>query len=172
METYFILDNQGNGKPEKLKIKHLPPDFSYKNKYNQPVGPTIEDFNNEYKFKIINLDTMKSGKLKTAIENLNPKKHSSIVPITELTPEILLQLETENGIGDNSIQLSNDQVRLLEAIQRSKMCKGKQSMQDLDKLPFKELPKWVFEKVPEINKVTVAQNLGSMRTPRNTENAK
>ena len=47
----LISEDMERAKPKELKLKHLPMDFWYKNKYGQNMGPSVGELNGELKFK-------------------------------------------------------------------------------------------------------------------------
>lgn len=116
----------------------------------------------------VNIDSIKSDKLRREIEELNPNKRSKIVQLNELTPSWLLDLDQ----GDH-IQLSNDQVRLLEDLKKTGVCYGNKKPKGLDDMLINELPQWIFDELPDsITAQGLISELRDINLPLNAYNAR
>lgn len=134
----LISEDIERSKPKEKMVKDLPRDFYAKSKYGKNIGPSIGDLNDELKNKMVNLDLqgMNNG------TSENPYK--SIMALNQLSPSDLIDLDLRN-----KIELTNDQIRLLEAAKESGICLNNGQTKPIKDMLLKELPQWVRSTLPE-----------------------
>ena len=86
--------------------------------------------------------------MKREVVKLNPDKNSKTVCYNELPPSLLIKLDEKDYI-----QLSNDELRLLEDTKNFGAWYGKQYIKKIEQLKINELPAWVLNQLPKDLKI-------------------
>ena len=102
--------------------------------------------------------SIQDPKLQKEVVLLNPNKKNDNVKWNELTPNSLLRLNQE---GD--VSLTEQQIRLLEEWVKTKISIGEPQPKNLEDMTVYELPKWVFDWIPEVNSVQLNNKLNEFK---------